>query len=348
VQAATSNMQLTLLVACLGSVHCHRDETKSRHCKGQPSMGQIAQLAKDAHQMLGLATEELRTSKENVVGNVEFRASGDQFAKGSGEHQGSARRNVMRTIQHKAGKVAKYNSLGEDMSRKSRRVRLHNSSEETTDALERDRDLSQTDLDIDTTTTSDVERALDTLDLDVDTTTSSDVERKLDTLQTDPGVDTTTSSDVEDYDRDTATTTDTTDDTIDELSLENEIDKDSVSTTSLIDDRPRGDITPMDPMSIGHFHDLPSKQTQLEKAHEQLQQVATQANELAMKTYDNINAYQQAVEQLHDPVHEVAEQVHELHQKFEENIRSGEEERLQAWQNLDEELKNAGVTGDNS
>jgi len=98
----------------------------------------------------------------------------------------------------------------------------------------------------------------------------------------------------------------------------------------------------------GHFDDLKERQTDLDDAHAKFEEVATQAKDLAMKTYQDINAYQQSVEDLKPPVHQVSKHAHDLHQKFEGNIRSGEEERLQAWTDLDAQLQNAGVNDDNS
>jgi len=98
----------------------------------------------------------------------------------------------------------------------------------------------------------------------------------------------------------------------------------------------------------GHFDDLKGRQADLNDAHAKFEEVATQAKDLAMKTYQDINAYQQSVEDLKPPVHEVSKHAHDLHQKFEGSIRSGEEERLQAWADLDAQLQNAGVNDDNS
>lgn len=102
-----------------------------------------------------------------------------------------------------------------------------------------------------------------------------------------------------------------------------------------------------DQTDAGPFETLKDKQRSLESAHAKLQEVATQATDLAVKTYQDINAYEQTVAKLNTPVHEVSEHVHNLHQKFEGSIRSGEEERLRAWQALDTQLQNAGVD-DNS
>jgi len=360
-------MQFILLVAVLGLVRCDRDETKSRRCKGHPSASQLAQLAQDAHQLLGFAREELHTTATEHTGGVKRGAVGmqhatgmrhagtqrkskpypqqqgeydehnsevsggalalseddegldeqgqdlgdmvdaedrdlftnegaevmednfgsadadEQLAEGFGDQLGAARRNAMLGMEHKTEEVTRYNSLGEDMKRRSGRLGLGNSSEGTT---------GNPDTGFVISTTPHLVK---------------------------PNED------------------------IDDIEVNDEIDEVVSTTTSLTKNGQPLENMPVDKTGGSHFYDLKSKQTELKEAHEQLQQVATQASKLAMKTYKDINAYQQTVEDLHGPVHDVARQVHQLHSKFEENIRLGEVERLQAWTDLDQALIKAGV-----
>jgi len=241
-----------------------------------------------------------------------------QLAEGVGDQLDATRRNVMLGMEHNTGEVTKYDSFGEDMKRSSGKLHLHNSSETTTNN-------SETGLGI--TTTPDRADDLEVQEHGVTTFP--------DRANLESGLGASTIPDINTLEEE-------------DLPLDALEDLEGISTTtSLTTNRQLlEDLTPVDGLDnidSRHFNDLQSRQTDLEKAHEQLQQVATQANELAMKTYKDINAYQQSVEDLHDPVHEVARQAHELHSKFADNIRSGEVERLQAWEDLAEALKKAGV-----
>lgn len=355
------NIQLILLVAFLGLVHCDRDEKKSRRCRGQPSRAQLSQLAQDAHRLLGLASEELRTAAatEHATG-VDPRAVGMR-------HAGTHRKK--QTYPQQQGRYDEHSSeINDDALELSEDVEGNdderiqdldyladaNSAPFTNEDGKDETEDNFGSADADEQFAEGVGDQLDTRRVTNYDSFGEDMKRSSGKLHLRNSSETTTNNletglETTINNLETGLDISTTPDRVDleDLDVQEQYDEGVSTTTSLTNNRQLpGDITPVDGLDntgSRHFHDLQSRQTDLEKAHEQLQEVATQANELAMKTYKDINDYQQSVEELHDPVHEVARQAHELHSKFTDNIRSGEVERLQAWEDLAQALKNAGV-----
>lgn len=295
-------MKFILLAAMVGLVRCHRPETKSRRCKGQPSATQLSQLAQDAHQLLGLANEELHTTASQNAGGVahhdsEMPYSGTQRKKTTYLHQ-----------------QEKYD--GREVSDAAEAL------PEDVEGLDKERSQILEHMDDD----EDPERSTNEAGTEVVEDKFGRAYESLlaqDKKLSDGNGSTSSEENLEDMEvNDVQETTD----------------GDPTSSTTLPENTP--DST--------YFHDLPQKQAQLKQAHEQLQQVATQANGLATKAYEDVKAYKQTVENLYAPMQEVKKNVDEFHSKLEDSIRSGESERLQAWTDLHTELKNAGVDDDTS
>jgi len=296
-------MKFILLAAMVGLVRCHRPETKSRRCKGQPSATQLSQLAQDAHQLLGLANKELHTAASQNAGGVAHHDSEMPYS-------GTQRKKMAYLHQQEKYDEREVSDAAEALP-------------EDVEGFDKERSQILENMDDD----EDPEWSTNEAGTDVVEDKFGRAHESLlaqDKKLSDGNGSTSPEPDLEEFN--------------DINDVKETTDADTTSSTILPENTP--DST--------YFHDLPQKQAQLKQAHEQLQQVATQANGLATKAYEDVKAYKQTVENLNAPMQEVRKTVDEFHSKLEDSIRSGESERLQAWTDLHTELKNAGVDDDTS